>query len=955
MACSTKENTARNRFFHSFTARYNIYYNGIVAYDEGCLAKEIGNKDNYTEILPLFIVGNKTSQELGKANFETSITKCEKAIKLHSIKRKPVTRSNKRRTPKQKEYLARKEFNPFLKKAWILMGKSQFQKGDFLEAASTFSYITRLYATEKEVLQEARTWLARCYVEQEWFYDAEDVLNKFRRDSLFHSSQASYDATMADFYLRQQRFAEALPFLKRVVKKEHRKKLKARGYFLLGQIHANLGQRQEAYKAFQKTLRQNPPYQLEFNARIQQTEVLSDGKGKNMISRLKRMAKSPNNKDYLDQVFYAIGNIYIAQGDTANAISAYEEGGSKSTRNSIEKGVLMLKLGNIYWAKKKFADAQRSYRTAIGLIEKETTEYKMIDHRSQVLDELVPFTEAIYLQDSLQSLANMPEKQRFEAIDRVIANLIAKEKAAKRASADSLADATAGNTNGMGTSMTQPPTNTNTSMSNSTAWYFYNPQAVMQGKTEFLRQWGQRKNEDDWRRSNKSVLANNSFEETSYDEPEDSVASESKEDSVTLEKDKKKEVKDSISSDPHTREFYLAQIPLTENQKAESDKIIKEALFKAGVIEKDKLEDYVLSKQTLNRLLTQYTDFSPMDEVLYHLFLIESRWGTSQGADEYRAALAANYQESEYTKLITAPDYESNARFGKHLEDSLYVATYNAYRSGNISTMAANCQISADKYPNGANRSKFMFFDAMSKLLEHDRKQSLEILKALVKAYPKDDISELAGLIAKGIESGRAIGRGGYDISSLWSRRTAFANAETDSAMNKASLTAERNTGFVFVFAYPADSINEDQLLFELARYNFSSFMVRNFDIQTISDGILHQMLVSGFTNYDEAHSYVQKLTQTSNFASILRKGRIVLISQDNLKLLGTEYSFDEYKAFFEKNFAPVKIKPDLLLDEQREEFAVPEDNVPGEEIKTDENKDSDAGNTEDAGEWYSE
>ena len=409
VACSTKENTARNRFFHSFTARYNIYYNGSVAYDDGCLAKEIGNKDNYTEVLPLFIVGNKSSQELGKASFETAITKCEKAIKLHSIKRKPVIRSSKRRTPKQKAYLARKEFNPFLKNAWLLMGKSQFQKGDFLEAASTFSYITRLYATEKEVLQEARTWLARCYVEQEWFYDAEDVLNKFRRDSMFHSSQAPYDATMADFYLRQQRFAEALPFLKREVKREHRKKLKARGYFLLGQIHANLGQRKEAYNAFKKTLRQNPPYQLEFNARIQQTEVLSYGQGKKMISRLKRMAKSPNNKEYLDQVFYAIGNIYIAQGDTTNAIAAYE-GGKKSTRNSIEKGVLMLRLGDIYWARKKFADAQRSYRTAMGLIEKETEEYKTIDRRSQVLDELVPFTEAIFLQDSLQSLANMPEK-----------------------------------------------------------------------------------------------------------------------------------------------------------------------------------------------------------------------------------------------------------------------------------------------------------------------------------------------------------------------------------------------------------------------------------------------------------------------------------------------------------------------------------------------------------------
>ena len=142
-SCSSKKNTGATRFWQSFNTRFNVYFNGSEAYKAGLEEKEKGNKDNYTETLPLFPVGNEKSKTLGKSNFETAITKCQKAIQLHSIKRRPIVKGNKRKSPKMKAYLSRKEFNPFLKNAWLLMGKAQFQKGDFLEAAATFSYIAR--------------------------------------------------------------------------------------------------------------------------------------------------------------------------------------------------------------------------------------------------------------------------------------------------------------------------------------------------------------------------------------------------------------------------------------------------------------------------------------------------------------------------------------------------------------------------------------------------------------------------------------------------------------------------------------------------------------------------------------------------------------------------------------------------------------------------------------------
>ena len=55
IGCSTQKNTSASRWWHSFNARYNTYYNGSLAYIDASLEKENGNKDNFTEMLPLYL------------------------------------------------------------------------------------------------------------------------------------------------------------------------------------------------------------------------------------------------------------------------------------------------------------------------------------------------------------------------------------------------------------------------------------------------------------------------------------------------------------------------------------------------------------------------------------------------------------------------------------------------------------------------------------------------------------------------------------------------------------------------------------------------------------------------------------------------------------------------------------------------------------------------------------
>ncbi|WP_299269513.1 tetratricopeptide repeat protein [uncultured Prevotella sp.] len=907
--CSTQKNTAKTRFWHSFKARYNTYYNGSLAYIDGSLEKENGNKDNFTETLPLYTVSNKQSRELGKANFDRAIEKCQKTIKLHSIKRRPEWTKNRRKTEKDIEWLSRREYNPFLWRAWLLMGRSQFYKGAFDEAASTFAYMGRLYQTQPAIYAKSRAWLAKSYIEEGWLYDAEDVIRGMERDSIHWSARKEWDYTYADYYIHTGDYAKAVPYLRRVIKHEMRRKQRAREWYLMGQLQAALGNKAEALKAYKKVVRQNPPYEIEFNARIAMTEVLSGAQSKKMIGRLKRMAASDKNKDYLDQVYYALGNIYMARQDTANAISSYERGAAKATRSGIEKGVLMLRLGDIYWDMERYGDAQRCYGEAIGMLDKERKDYEQLSERSKVLDQLVPYTDAVQLQDSLQELARMPEAERNAAIDRTIAELKRKEREERRKQQEEDAQQTISQNSGNNAAQNNRPNAAQQNQQNANAlWYFYNPMAVSQGKAAFEKLWGKRENADNWQRINKTVVA------TMQDEPEmsqeqlDSIAhAEAVADSLA-------QIADSAQNDPHRREYYLAQIPFTKEQVDASNKVIEDGLFNSGVIFKDKLDNLPLAEKQLTRLVSAYTDYERLADAYYHLYLLYMRKGDAPTADTYVARLKKEYPENEWTILLSDPHFVENARFGAAVEDSLYASTYDAFKAARYKEVAANVKVSTQRFPLGANRDKFVFIGGLGKLNEGDADGCLKDMKTVVEKYPQSGVATMAGMIVKGVGEGRRLRGGQFDLAGVWDRRTVVLRDSDSTAVRQ--LSDDRNAAFVYTIVYRPDSVDENKLLFELARYNFTSYMVRNFEIGVEDADGLHRMTVSGFRNYDEALQYARQLHAQTSVARLIGNNRTYVISEPNLPLLGRQYSYTDYEKFYAKHFAPLKTSTEPLLTE---------------------------------------
>ena len=935
--CSTQKNTAQSRWWHAFNAKYNTYYNGTLAYIDGSLEKETGNKDNYTEQIPLYTVSNKNSREIGKANFDRAIEKCEKAIHQHSIKRRPEWTKNRRKTAKDIEWLSRREYNPFLWKAWMLMGRSQFYQGDFESAAATFSYMSRLYATQPAIYGKARAWLAKCYIEQNWNYDAEDVIRNILRDSIHWRAQKEWDYTFADYYIHTGNAEQAIPYLRKVISHEMRRKQKAREWYLMGQLQASIGNKKEAYKAFRHVIRQNPPYELAFNARIAMTEVMAKDNAGKMISRLKRMAASDNNKEYQDQIYYAIGNIHLSRKDTLQAITAYEKGNQKSTRNGIEKGVLLLHLGDLYWTKEKFSDARRCYGEAIGLLDKDRKDYQQLANRSKVLDELVPYTDAVQLQDSLQQLARMSEKERNAAIDRVIDALKKKEKEERNRKAEEEAESTlrqdGGNlANNNNFASSNSPQKNNENSANTPAngqWYFYSPLTVSQGKAQFQKLWGKRDNVDNWQRINKTVVANAAGAEEITDEQRDSLAQ------AAEQEDLLKQTSDSAVNDPHRREYYLAQIPFTPEQLAESNKLLEDGLYHAGVIFKDKLDNLPLSRKSLLRLVNNHPDYAHLDDAYYHLYLLYSRERKPEMAQTYLQKLKAEYPESQWTTLLSDPYYAENAKRGVQIEDSLYTLTYQAFRDGEYDKVERNAQISRNRFPDGANRDKFLFIGGLSKLNDGDIKSCLADLKEVVSKYPDSRLSEMAGMIINGVDAGRRLYGGKFDLNDVWTRRSIELN-DRDSTRQK-GYSPERNASFVFLLAYDPDKTNENQLLFEMAKYNFTSYMARYFDINIEDLEGLHRMQISGFNSYDEARQYANAVYQQPAIKRLLGNVRAYVISEPNLKLLGTSHTYEEYEKFYSKHFAPLPVSKLPLLLEPAETAPAAEEEPSSEEATSEE------------------
>lgn len=931
-ACSTKKNTAGSRQWQAFNTRYNVYFNGAEHYKETLSDMERNYEDDYSRQLLTHPVEAKEEPKLPQptGDFTRTIEKMQKAIQLHSITKKPARRTS---SAKEKAFRAREEFNPFLHNAWLMMGRAQYFNGDFLGAASTFLYISKHFTWLPDVVTEARLWQARSYCALDWSYEAENVLHLVKEKDLTNKSlKLLYNLVQADYLIRTNRNEEALPYLKLAAQGSSGSQ-KTRLWFLLGQIYENLGQRQNAYQAFKKA-EGGPatPYRTKFNARIKQSEVYAGNDIRKEVNSLRSLTRYERNKEFLDQIYYAIGNLYLSRKDTTQAIRNYQLAIEKSQRQGIDKAMAQLALGNIYFAQRKYVEAQPCYSEAMPFISDTYPNYKGLMKRSDVLDELAVYAGNVVLQDSLIALSKLTPEEQEQVAKRLVAELEKQEKLAKEEAErqEYLAQQGKYEQNNMA-SAAIPGFQANSDKS----WYFYNTYTKNAGKTEFQRRWGSRKLEDDWRRRNKTSF---SFDEVSDEESEDEeeLALESLNDSIPKgDADLAKR-----ESDPHFVEYYLKQIPKTPEEIEVANDVIQEGLYNMGLILKDKLEDYPAARYEFTTLEERYPENVYSLDVYYNLYLMAAREDNKALAEEWRQKILKRFPDSNYGLAMQDPNYFEHLRQMHEVQEQMYEKAYTAYLENNNPEVHEITQEMERKYPLSPILPKFVFIDGLSYFTEGDNDQFRDKLTELLQRWPDTDMTDMASAILKGLKAGRTPQSSGENSRGMiWNiRLTQSEDSELAEDGMPANFERDPDAPQYLVLAFPKDSINANVVLYEVARFNFSSFMVKDFDLEQMSFSNIGLLIVKGFSNLRELEHYRTVMERSD--LDLPPEVMPIMISKANFELLLREgRTFEEYFRFREE--ATVEdVEAEVLEGIDDEEVPTDSSEMENEEIENENDND---------------
>lgn len=897
--CSLKKNTAATRQYTAFITRYNIYFNGDEHYKETLAKMERNYADDYSRTLYLHPAEAKTDEKAPQpeGDFKRSIEKAQKAIQLRSIKKRPKRKAGKSSDPEYKKWLKREEYNPFLHNAWMMMGRSQYMNGDFLGAAATFYYVAKHFSWLPETVTEAKLWQARCYCAIDWLFDAESILSKIKEKEIADNStlQDLYYFAYADYYVRSHDYKNAAPMLEKAIKYAKGAQ-KTRLTFLLGQVQQLNGNYTEAYNAFKNVGgTSSASYRTKFNARIKQSEVYQGNDIKKEVKSLEAMTKYGSNKEFLDQIYYAIGNLYLSRTDTTNAITNYEKAIGLSTRNGIDKALAQMALGGLYYEQHRYDKAQPCYSEAIPQLPETYPDYKTLRKRSDVLDELAVYSQNVTTQDSLLKLADMTPEEQLKVIEKTIEELKKREKE-ERENAEREEYLAQQAASGTGLQLGNNAAPTTFALNTDRSWYFYNEATRNAGRTEFQKRWGSRKLEDDWRRRNKTTYTPFSDEDPETDdETTDGTTTDSEGEETPQEETSAEREARERAADPHFPEYYLKQIPSTPEERQTAHDVIQEGLYNMGVILKDKLDDISGAEYEFNRLLTEYPDNAYRLDTYYNMYLMYARTGDKSKAETYRTIILEQYPESRQGIALADPQYLDKLMRMNEMEQVLYNQAYTAYMSNDNARVHEIYAQARKDYPMSRIMPKFMFLEALSYVTEQNKDKFSETLQQLVSLYPETDVSPLASAYLKQLSEGRQLQSSGSNMRGLvWSTRLS-ADSSVVSTAEHSEFDFENDGEQTFVLIYAANRINGNQLLFDVARHNFSSYDVSDFNIEQLRFGNLGMITVTGFRNEKEAAEYRTTL-EKKNYDKIPASVVPLIISSHNFNILLTEgRTLEEY------------------------------------------------------------
>jgi tetratricopeptide (TPR) repeat protein len=684
-------------------------------------------------------------------------------------------------------------------------------------------------------------------------------------------------------FIIQKNYSGAVPYLNRALELKPPAAMRTRCEFILGQINQLNGELNEASKMYSAVIKHATSYDMEFNAKINLAQCYESNRGNRefIIKKLTKMLKDDKNKDYLDQIYYALAHISMKDADTVTAIDYYKKSVSNSHTNDYQKAISSLELADIFFGIRNYTISQAYYDSTMRFLPKDYPNYAELFKRTMTLTDLVKNLQVIQRQDSLQKLAGMSETQRNGVIDKIIAKLV-EEEMKKQIEEQQMREAQLAMGQGMGQGQQSGVSD------QGGHWYFYSPTTMSSGFSTFLRKWGPRKMEDNWFLANKTVISFS--EETKENDSLSGAAAD------TSKKGKKGLAK---SKNPKERAFYLTDIPFTKEKVAASNDMMIESYYQAGFIFVEGLGDYGNATQTFEGLMSRFPSNKYKMQTAYELYQLYTHLQNQPLSDKYKNQILTLYPESDYAKLLVNPNYykEINARQSE--ASKLYNDTYKAFTNQQYYMVINNVDIARTLYKtDSVLMPKFDYMRALALGKIEVVDSLVTAMKKVISDYPRSKVrpmaeNVLAFLGTKKDDKGKPV---------------AVDSTITSPADNNSKLYKfDPNAIHFYILVVNDELVDVEALKVKISDYNLKYHDLENLMVNSLLlDNGREMITVNNFDNSEAAIKYFMGILNSKYvFTKLENSGEYFnfVISIDNYPVLFKNKDVQQYLRFFEKNY----------------------------------------------------
>lgn len=664
--CSRKKDTFINRNFHALGTKYNVLYNGNLALERGKVEVNDEYTENFWELLPvermsvqedIFLPGQTKN-----ADFERAEEKAIKAIQVHGMN------------------IDGKEKNPQIDEAYLLLGKARYFDQRFVPALAAFNNILNKYPTSDKINQ-VKIWREKASIRLD---NNEGAIKKLERlldeEELKDQDLADAKAALAQAYTNLKRKDSALVQLGVAAEYTKVKNEKARFHFIRGQLYNEFGEKDSANIEFDAIIdmHRQIPRSFYINAHLQKSNNFNSANGDlvEFHEYLTDLEENRENRPFLDKIYYRIAEFHRENASDSLSEAYYNKSLRKITSDKYLKSLNYETLGNMYFDRNVYKTAGAYYDSTMTAMVQNSKPFRIIKRKRENLDDVIYYEGIAQTNDSILKMISLPKEEQLAIYAEYAENLKLKaleEEKQKEEALEKQNNKTTP-TNNFDQRATRriggPPgisgnAKTNANNSGGSSFYFYNPTTVAYGKNEFLKLWGDRKFQDNWRLSDQRSSIK--------DDTKDTITS------IALTENK--------LFNPET---YMALLP---TKQSDIDSIFKErnfAYYQLGIIYKEKFKEFQLAKTKLETLLEN----NPEDRLVlpskYNLYRIYIELGLNRKAETVKSDIIKNYSESRYAEILLNPQSELSK--DENSPEVIYTRLYKQFESENYTEVIAEAE-----------------------------------------------------------------------------------------------------------------------------------------------------------------------------------------------------------------------------------------------------------------------